>query len=279
MHLQIYASSDTPAVVDASHTESDAHGLLKHSSTSMSQLPPKPEAKWSSCITSARLSLTLHSPATGVMKLYEHIPFAYPVTQRQRYAWNEISVSLVESEHAAPFVQGLLAHSFISISQLPLTLASNTLSSTAHSAANSEMKSYSHKPLAYPATQRQRYARSGTDVSVLESEQVAPFVQGLLLHSSKSTSQLPLIIEFSILFDMLHSAVYSEMKVYSHMPFAKPSTQRQVYACHGIPVSVVESEHVAPFTHGLLAHSSTSMSQFPLQLALYRLCVTVHPAV
>jgi hypothetical protein len=41
-------------------------------------------------------------------------------------------------------------------------------------------------------------------------------------------------------------------------------------------LSVVESVHAAPFTHGELAHSSTSRSQLPLRSADAELSDTVH---
>jgi len=47
-------------------------------------------------------------------------------------------------------------------------------------------------------------------------------------------------------------------------------------ACTEIVTSAVESLHVAPLAHGLLAHSSTSTSQFPLLVALCVLSRTLH---
>jgi hypothetical protein len=44
-------------------------------------------------------------------------------------------------------------------------------------------------------------------------------------------------------------------------------------------VSVVESEHVAPFLHGLLAHSLTSMLQLLPSVLLALLSATVHSVV
>jgi 2-phosphoglycerate kinase len=105
--------------------------------------------------------------------------------------------------------------------------------------------------------QLQRYACTDTlDDDAVESEHVAPFAHGLLAHSITSTSQLPPVAT-------AHCAVYCEMKSYPHTPLAKPATHAQLYACTGRLETVVESEHVAPFAHGLLAHSITSTSQIP----------------
>ena len=139
------------------------------------------------------------------------------------------------------------------------------------------MKSYSHTPLAKPATHVHWYACSDTVVSVTDSEHVAPFTHGLLEHSSTSISQLPLYVPSS-LSCTLHCAVYSEMKSYSHTPLAKPATHVHWYACSDTVVSVVDSEHVAPLAHGPLWHSSTSISQLPLY-APSSLSCTLHCAV
>jgi hypothetical protein len=48
-----------------------------------------------------------------------------------------------------------------------------------------------------------------------------------------------------------------------HTPLAYPAAQLQLNAFDGTVVSVVESLQVAPFMHGLLAHSLTSTSQVP----------------
>ena len=40
--------------------------------------------------------------------------------------------------------------------------------------------------------------------------------------------------------------------------------------------STDDSVHVAPFAHGLLAHSSTSMSQLPPRASVCELSITVH---
>ena len=64
------------------------------------------------------------------------------------------------------------------------------------------------------------------------------------------------------------------------MPFAKPAAQVHWYACSvTLDCSEADSEHVASFWHGLLAHSLTSMSQFPLQSLLAELSDTVHSAM
>ena len=54
------------------------------------------------------------------------------------------------------------------------------------------------------------------------------------------------------------------------------------YAWYETADSVVESVHVAPFLHGKLLHSSTSMSQLPLSVLFFHctmLSFTVHSAV
>jgi hypothetical protein len=82
----------------------------------------------------------------------------------------------------------------------------------------------------------------------------------------------------------LHWLLYSVMKLYWHRPLANPATHVHRYACTDtellleLPAELkpepepepeaklddvaVESAHVAPFIHGLLAHSSTSVVQF-----------------
>jgi hypothetical protein len=57
----------------------------------------------------------------------------------------------------------------------------------------------------------------------VDSVQVAPFLHGLLLHSSPSMSQIP-VIEFTLLSITVHWLVYCEMKVYAHTPLAQPGT-------------------------------------------------------
>merc|ERR1712100_642810 len=151
---------------------------------------------------------------------------------------------------------------------------------------------YSHTPLAKPATHVHWYAWYEMPDSVVESVHVAPFLHGKLLHSSTSMSQLPLSVLFfhcTMLSDTVHSAVNSLMNssllglflfcLYSHTPLAKPATHVHWYAWYETADSVVESVHVAPFLHGLLAHSLTSMSQLPPSLVLLGLAMlsfTVH---
>ena len=69
------------------------------------------------------------------------------------------------------------------------------------------------------------------------------------------------------------------MKLYSQTPFAKPATHVHLYAWKDMLASTVESVHAAPFWHGLLEHSSTSMLQLPMRRALTLLSVTVHSVV
>jgi hypothetical protein len=115
-----------------------------------------------------------------------------------------------------------------------------------------------------------------------ESVHVAPFWHGLLAHSSTSTSQLPAPAEPPVLSSIVHDAVYSSMKSYSpHHPFANPATHVHRYAWKEtsgwvVLVEFVESVHVAPFWHGLLAHSSTSTSQLPMPAEPSELSTKVH---
>merc|ERR550537_1256698 len=157
---------------------------------------------------------------------------------------------------------------------------------------------YSHTPLAKPATHVHWYAWYDTADSVVESVHVAPFLHGKLLHSSTSMSQLPPSVEFfhcAMLSITVHSALNSLMNswslfgfvsfgffVYSHTPLAKPATHVHWYAWYDTADSVVESVHVAPFLHGKLLHSSTSMSQLPLSVEFFHcamLSITVHSAL
>ena len=81
-------------------------------------------------------------------------------------------------------------------------------------------------------------------------------------------SQFPLKLAVCSLSITAHSVEYSVMKSYSHTPLANPATHVHWYAWNEIGASTVDSVHVAPFVHGVLAHSSTSMSQFPLMVAV-----------
>ena len=49
----------------------------------------------------------------------------------------------------------------------------------------------------------------------------------------------------------------------AQIPFAHPGVQSHLYESIGMSGLSVESVQVAPLTHGLLIHSSMSMSQFP----------------
>ena len=64
------------------------------------------------------------------------------------------------------------------------------------------------------------------------------------------------------------------------MPFANPSVHSHRYAWkETFDNWPVDSTHDAEFWHGVLAHSSTSMSQLPLQSSLVKLSATVHYVV
>ena len=163
-------------------------------------------------------------------------------------------MSVDESEHAAPFLHGLLLHSLTSISQLPPRVRFALLSITEHSVSYSLMKLYEQAPFAKPATHEQRYewkamakskfhqtgrtrSRGFCDIvytlpfsgeSTVESAQCAPLKHGALLHSSTSISQLPpkyvALVGLSMLSITMHSVVYSRIKPYSPTPLAKPAT-------------------------------------------------------
>ena len=128
----------------------------------------------------------------------------------------------VESEHVALFWHGKLAHSSTSTSQFPPQTVLLSLSKTVHSVVYSAMKPYTHQPFAKPATHVQRYVWTDIDASVLESEQVPPFAQGELAHSSTSMSQFPFKTALSLLSVTVHSVSYSTMFAYPHSPLANP---------------------------------------------------------
>jgi hypothetical protein len=67
-----------------------------------------------------------------------------------------------------------------------------------------------------------RYAPTDTADCVDDSVQVALLAHGLLAHSLTSTSQLPLNAELLLLSATVHSTLYTEMKLYPHMPFVYP---------------------------------------------------------
>jgi hypothetical protein len=66
------------------------------------------------------------------------------------------------------------------------------------------------------------------------------------------------------------------MNLYAQAPLAYPALHVHLYVLIDTEVSVDESEHVAPFLHGLLAHSFTSMLQFPPRVLLALLSLIVH---
>ena len=117
--------------------------------------------------------------------------------------------SETESVQVALFSHGLLAHSSTSISQFPPPADNDApLSITLHSAAYSEMESYSHTPLAKPATHVHRYVQAEMLESVVESVHVPPLTHGLLTHSSTSTSQMPVVFTWKRLEATVHSSEY-----------------------------------------------------------------------
>ena len=72
------------------------------------------------------------------------------------------------------------------------------------------------------ATHAHRYAWIDTADFDVESLQVAPFLHGLLLHSSTSMSQLPLSFALAVLSFTAHSVLYCATNRYLHTPLAKP---------------------------------------------------------
>jgi len=203
LHVQRYAPTDTADCVDDSvHVALLLHGLLAHSLTSTSQLPL--------CALFAVLSATVHSDVYKEMKLYPHIPFVKPLRHAHRYALTDTFLSAVESWHLAPFLQGLLTHSFTSMAQLPLLPVLLELSDMAHAAPYAVCKdAFSellHQPPAKPTTHAHLYAPTAIVVSFVDSVHDAPLTHGLLLHSSTSMLQLPPVLT-------VHCAAYSPMKL------------------------------------------------------------------
>ena len=118
--------------------------------------------------------------------------------------------------HVAPFWHGLLKHSSMSSAQfVPLK-------------PRAQVHSYS--PGAIPEYSSQLLSVTFSLTTDMDSLHVAPFWHGLLAHSSTSTLQFPPKLAFAELSNTLHSALYSEMKSYSHHPFAKPATHVHWYA-------------------------------------------------
>ena len=140
---------------DSVHAAPFWHGLLKHSSTSMSQFAFK---------------LTSQSSATSEMKSYPHTPCAKPAAHMHLYACAGTLTFVVDSMQLAPFWHGPLLHSFTSTSQFPDELP------TPHCSAYSSMKLYAHTPLLNPSEQAHEYASLATasPVYVVARESVHP---------------------------------------------------------------------------------------------------------
>ena len=102
-HLYVLAAVGLAVLVESEHTAPLAHGELTHSFTSTSQLPVERGL--------------LHCAWYCLMKAYSHTPLAYPGAHVHWYACAPIIDSAVESVHTAPFLHGLLAHSFESTAQ------------------------------------------------------------------------------------------------------------------------------------------------------------------
>ena len=91
-------------LVDSEQVDPCEHGALRHSSTSMSQLPPR------------LMEQSSGIGDTATIELYQHAPFANPAVQVHEYASIKTVGEEVESVQNAPFWQGELAHSSVSIS-------------------------------------------------------------------------------------------------------------------------------------------------------------------
>eukprot|EP01047_Picozoa_sp_COSAG01_P133017 COSAG01_NODE_62966_length_282_cov_0.666667_1_plen_81_part_01 len=68
----------------------------------------------------------------GALALISHLLPVKPLMHVQRYASGRTARCVVESEHRAPCLHGLLAHSLTSISQLPDSVEDAVLSFTVH---------------------------------------------------------------------------------------------------------------------------------------------------
>jgi hypothetical protein len=73
------------------------------------------------------------------------------------------------------------------------------------------MKLYAQAPLAYPALHVHLYMLIDTEVFVDESEHVALFLHGLLLHSFTSMLQFPPRVLLALLSLTVHCALYCGM--------------------------------------------------------------------
>ena len=160
---------------------------------------------------------------------------AKPAAHEHAYALYGTEGAVVESLHSAPTRHGPLAHSLTSVPQLRPTK---------------------------PAEHAHWYALAFIFGLVDDSEQAPPLRHGMLRHSLTSTSQFPLFDATALLSTILHDAAYSLINAYAHMPLAKPALHVHRYAATetaalGI-LPTADEVHVAPFLHGLLAHSFTS---------------------
>ena len=89
-------------------------------------------------------------------------------------------------------------------------------------------------------------------------------------------SELPPRASVSELTITVHSVSNPAMWSYTHTPFANYATHVHWYVWNDTSDSTADSVHVAPFAHGLLAHSSTSMSQLPPTDEFSELSITLH---
>jgi hypothetical protein len=105
----------------------------------------------------------------------------------------------------APYTHGRLAHSSMSMPQVPSFMIRQ-------SASYSPMFANSQKPPAKPGTQEHVQSPLATRVSVLDSMQSAPLSHSFAAHSSMSMSQLPAAT--------LQVSASRQVYAQSHTPFA-----------------------------------------------------------
>ena len=210
--------------------------------------------------------------------LYAHSPFVKPAAHEHLYFPTGIDESDVDSVHVAPFTHGLLAHSFVIRSHVPP-------SAMLHSAVYWAMNEYAHVPLAKPATHAHEKASAEmalpSQVLACESVQPAPFWHGDDTHSSMSISQCPPRVTLHcFVYRLVYASDFLSQPA-AHTPFAKPATHAHEYestggrpfdfGSHAVPFGKLlglheDCVHVAPFLHGLLAHSSMSRHVLPSPL-------------
>jgi hypothetical protein len=133
-------------------------------------------------------------------------------------------------------------------------------SCTLHALTYCPTNAYLHTPPAKPGVHEQLYELIGILALVWDEKHAAPFLHGLLTHSSTSTSHTPPSWT-------RHWAAYWLMNPYVHTPLAHPSLHAHENASKAIFLPfhdfLLESEQPAPFLHGDDTHSSMSISHCP----------------